>query len=95
MASKELIINDDYCRAMQSFFTKHGDLLDTFVQEYVSILSELNQNGISSGEVAKALTVFIMTAGLLKQQNSSIATETCQLITKYLEQIDRYDRYLY
>lgn len=41
MASNELIIDDDYCRAMGSYFTKQGEELDQLIVDYISILQDV------------------------------------------------------
>ena len=46
MASNELIIDDDYCRAMGSYFTKQGEELDQLIVDYISILQDVKNKGI-------------------------------------------------
>ena len=54
MASNELIIDDDYCRAMGSYFTKQGEELDQLIVDYISILQDVKNKGITSGDVSNA-----------------------------------------
>lgn len=59
MASNELIIDDDYCRAMGSYFTKQGEELDQLIVDYISILQDVKNKGITSGDVSNALSSYI------------------------------------
>lgn len=95
MASNELIIDDDYCRAMGSFFTKQGEEIDSLVVDYISILQEVKSKGIMSGDVSSALSSYIDYVKKLNKKIGDISTSTKTQIDSFLSRVDAEDKYLF
>lgn len=95
MASGELIIDDDYCRAMGRYFVQQGAQLDKSIAEYISILRDVKDKGIVSGQVSDALSSYIEYAQQLKGQMETISTSLNVQIDNFLKRIDSEDQYLF
>lgn len=95
MASKDLIIDDDFCKAMGTYFVKKGEELDQRVSDYISTLQDVRNKGIVSGDVATALSSYISYASRLKNQIGSISSDVNKQINSFLAQVDGVDQYLF
>lgn len=95
MASNELIIDDDYCRAMGDFFVKQGAELDQMISDYISILQDLKNKGIVSGDVSKALNSYINYVKKLNKQIGVVSTSNKTQINNFLTKVDQEDKYLF
>ena len=95
MASNELIIDDDYCRGMGTYFVRQGERLDELTREYISILEEVKGKAITSGEVSSALSVYITYVKKLNNQISDISTSVKNQIDQFLAQVDSEDQYIF
>lgn len=95
MASKELIIDDDFCKKMGAYFVKKGEEIDQMVSDYIVILQDVKKNGIVSGEVANALSSYISHASRLKKQIGNISTGVNKQINSFLTRIDDADQFLF
>lgn len=95
MASKQLIIDDDYCKAMGKYFVNQGEQIDKFVTEYISILQEVNSKAIVSGEVSKALSTYIKYVKKMNKQIGNISSIVNTQINNFLIEIDTEDKYLF
>lgn len=95
MASNELIIDDDYCRAMGNYFVSQGQQIDQIVSEYVSILQDLRNNAIVSGDVANALSAYIGFASKLNKLVGNISVNAKKNVNGFLAKVDAADQYLF
>lgn len=95
MASNELIIDDDYCKAMGSYFAKQGEEMDQLTVEYIKILQEIKSKAITSGEVSKALSVYISYVQKLNKKIGSISTSMKTQVDSFLARVDSEDQYLF
>lgn len=95
MASDNLIIDDDYCKAMGTYFTKQGEQIDKLVMDYISILQDVKNQAIISGEVSDALSAYITYVQKLNKQIGNISTSIKVQIDKFLTRIDLEDQYLF
>lgn len=95
MASSELIIDDDYCRSMGSYFVLQGNQLDELTREYISILKEVKETAIISGEVSDALSVYISYVEKLNDQIGDISDSVKTQIDQFLARVDSEDQYLF
>lgn len=95
MASNELIIDDDYCRAMGEYFAKQGEKMDILVTEYISILQNIKNKAITSGDVSEALSAYIDCVKKLDNQIGDISESTKIQINSFLARVDLEDRYLF
>lgn len=95
MASNELIIDDDYCRAMGDYFVKQGEQLDTLVSDYITILQDIENKAIISGDVSKALSIYIDYVKQLNKKVGAISEAIKTQIGSFLERVDSEDQYLF
>lgn len=95
MASNELIIDDEFCRAMGTYFTKQGQQFDQMIADYISILQDVRNKGIVSGDVATALSSYISYASKLKKQIGNISSDVNSKINSFLSRVDDADQYLF
>ena len=95
MAGKELIIDDDFCRAMADYFVKQGEHLDQVISEYNSILETIRENGIKEGDVARALSAYISYSKKLSKQFGNISSIAKTHVNNFLTRVDSADQYLF
>lgn len=95
MASKDLIIDDDFCKAMGTYFVKKGEEMDQMVSDYISALQDVRNKGIVSGDVATALSFYISYASRLKKQIGTISSDVSKQIDSFLARVDDADQYLF
>ncbi|WP_075718708.1 hypothetical protein [Roseburia sp. 499] len=95
MAEKDLIIDDEYCTTMGNYFETQGQILNTMVKDYIAALEKVRKNAIKSGEVAKALDVYITYAKKLDGQMEEISVIAKKQVSDFLTQVDSADEYLF
>ena len=95
MASKELIIDDDFCKAMGTYFVKKGEEMDQMIADYIAALQNVRNKGIVSGDVATALSSYISYASRLKKQIGNISSDLNKKIDSFLTRVDDADQYLF
>lgn len=95
MAGKECIIDDAYCEAMGIYFVNQADSLEAMLRGYVSILKEVKNKGIPSGETADALSAFIQYAERMKGELEKLAEISQQHVKNFLTAVDDADKYLF
>lgn len=95
MASNDLIIDDDFIKAVSKYYEKQGKHLDVLTSKYVRILKQVRRNGITGGEVAEALSEYIEYAEKLNGQFGDAAEILQTHIGNFLTKIDEADQYLF
>lgn len=95
MAKKDLIIDDEYCKAMGAYFAKQGEQIDKLSADYVAILQEVKNKAIVSGDVSKALGTYITYARKLNKQVGNISTVAKKQVDNFLSKVDAADQYLF
>ncbi len=95
MASNELIIDDDYCKAMGTYFEQQGEAMDKLIADYITILKDVKSKGIVSGSVADALTAYISYVEKLNQKIGNISMSVQTQIRNFLARVDSEDQYLF
>ncbi len=95
MAKKDLIIDDEYCKAMGAYFAKQGEQIDKLSADYVAILQEVKNKAIVSGDVSKALGTYITYAKKLNKQVGSISNVAKKQVDNFLSKVDAADKYLF
>lgn len=95
MASNELIIDDEYCQAMGNYYVSQGQQIDQIISEYISILQDVRNRAIISGDVAKALTAYMSYANRLNKQIGNISTTAKKQVDAFLSKVDVADQYLF
>lgn len=95
MAGKELMIDDEYCNSMKTYFVEQGEFIDKRVAEYISILQNIRNNAITSGDVAKALSEYITYASELSKQVGNLSSIAKGHVDNFLSRVDSADQYLF
>ena len=95
MASNELIVDDEYCKAMGKYFVNQGEQLEKQINDYILILQDVKSKAIISGEVSDALSAYIEYVKRLNKKISNISTSTKSDIDNFLARIDSEDKYLF
>ncbi len=95
MASKELIIDDDYCKQMGTYFDNQGEHLNEVIAEYVTILQTIKDTAIKEGDVSKALGTYITYAKKMEKQIGILSETSKSQISNFLAQVDRADQYIF
>lgn len=95
MASNELIVDDDYCKAMGVFFEKQGEELDQLVAEYISVLQDVKNKGIMGGDVSDVFGVYIEYVKKINNMFGKISISNKTQIKYFLQRVDEEDKYLF
>lgn len=95
MASNDLIIDDEYCKSMGSYFAKQGEEMDDLIVEYIKILQEVKAKAITSGDVSKALSTYIGYVQKLNKQVGNISNSIKTQVNSFLARVDSEDQYLF
>lgn len=95
MASNELIIDDEYCKAMGEYIVKQGEEIDQIVIDYISILQDVKNKGIISGDVSSALNSYISYVKKLNKKIGNLSTSINTQIDNFLARVDAEDKYLF
>lgn len=95
MASNELIIDDEYCKAMGTYFVKQGEEMEQLTADYIKILQDVKSKAITNGEVSKALSAYIGYVQKLNQNIGNISTSVKTQINSFLIRVDSEDQYLF
>lgn len=95
MAANQLIVDEDYCNAMGDFFNRQGENLESMILEYVSELKTIRNAAVIDGAVSQALEEFITYSEKLKNQIGPVSSVAKTSVTKYLQEIDEKDQYLF
>ena len=95
MADRELIIDDDYCRDMGTTFQWQGEKLDELLKEYITIMENVSNQALLSGNVADAMKVYVSYVKKMDQQIGNISDSLKEDIDKFLKEIDSEDQYLF
>lgn len=95
MAETSLKIDDDYCSAVADYFNKQGVNLNTYIKQYISILKDIKNDAIVSGDVAKALDAYITYVKKLENQIDSISANAQKQTNNFLKAVDDADLYLF
>ena len=95
MASKELIIDDEYCSSISGYVEREGRNIEVLLNIYIAALNEIRQKAILEGDVANALSVYIEYANRLTNRFNILSTSIKIQISNYLEAVDEADKYLF
>ena len=95
MAGTELKIEDDSVTSMGTFLSDRATNLQSAIDNYIEILSTIRQDAIKKGDTAEALDKFISYAKNLSNVVSSLGDTAKSACTKFLDEIDEKDEYLF
>ena len=95
MAGTSLQIDDDYCKSMGTYFKNEGAEIERFINQYITILEKIKNTAIMSGDVAKALNIYIGYAKKMKGQISKVSETAEEQVKNFIAEIDKADQYLF
>lgn len=95
MAGKELIIDDRYCKTVADFCVDQAGVLEQVVSEYLRILNDILQTGITAGSTHDILKLYISYAEKMKNQFNDFSETAKSQIVSFNQKIDAADQYLF
>lgn len=95
MASKDLIIDDEYCSSISGYVEREGNNIESLLNFYIASLNEIRQKAILEGDVANALSVYIEYANRLTNRFGILSTNIKIQISNFLKSVDETDKYLF
>lgn len=95
MASRELIIDDEFCSNMGEYFVRQGEAFEELIRMYQSELSTIREKAIISGDVADALTTYTSYVSRLTNRFKLISVSTRTQVSNFLSAVDEADKYLF
>lgn len=95
MASRELVVGDEYCAEISQYLVEQGRRLEQLISSYIQILNTARENAITGGEVADALSRYIEYVNRLSNRFGIVSPELKTQVSNFLEAIDEADRYLF
>ncbi|WP_455721610.1 hypothetical protein [Agathobacter sp.] len=95
MAENALKIDDEWCKAAGEFFSEEGQQLQSYLDNYIKILNNINRSAICHGDVAQALENYISYANKMKNQIKEISDIAQRETEKFLSSIDEADQYIF
>lgn len=93
MATNDLIVDDEYCKAMGDYFVRVGKDLDGIILDYINILQDVYKAGVKSGEIHLALRIFLMTVRQLKNKTGQTSDQIHADIDTFVNAIDKLDKF--
>lgn len=91
----DLIIYDESINDTGEFIKTTSSELQTIMDNYIDIMTQIKTNAIKSGDISDKLDTFIQYANQLKSTISSVGEDISMDMGTYLEEIDKKDEYLY
>lgn len=95
MASKDLIIDDEYCSSVSEYVEREGNNIESLLGYYITALNEIRQKAILEGDIANALSAYIEYANRLTNRFGILSNSIKIQISNYLEAVDEADKYLF
>lgn len=90
-----LIIDDAYVEAVGRRSRVRGKELQDIMNSYVAILSEIETEAITRGNVAKAVTAYKECVMLLQDKLTEISTQVEEVTDGFLVDVNDADDYLF
>ena len=90
-----LIVDDNYVQEVGRFSSVRGRKLEEILDSYVKILSEIETDAISSGEISQAVAAFCECVPLLNDRLSAISTNVSTVADSFIIDVNTADDYLF
>lgn len=91
--STDLIVDEAYLQETADYIMNSGYLINKSIQSYITILNQIRQNAILDGEIAEALSTFIMLTEKLKGISGRVGSQIHALTESCLEEIRSADNF--
>lgn len=90
-----LIIDDNYVQEVGRLSSVRGKKLEEILDSYVRILSEIEMDAITSGEISQAIVAFRECVTLLNDRISTISTNVDTVAESFIIDVNIADDYLF
>ncbi len=90
-----LIIDDGYVEEVGRLAPFHGRNLEEILDKYVAILSEIEGEAITRGEVSRAVTAYKECVVLLNDKLTAISDNVEKVANGFITDVDAADDYLF
>lgn len=90
-----LIIDDNYVQEVGRLSYVRGRKLEEILESYVEILSEIETEAISSGEISQTVAAFRECVTLLNERLSTISTNVDTVADSFIIDVNTADDYLF
>lgn len=90
-----LIIDDNYVQEVGRLSSIRGRKLEEILDNYVGILTEIETEAITSGEISQALVSFHECVTMLNDRLSTISTNVNTVANSFIIDVNTEDDYLF
>lgn len=90
-----LIVDDDYVQDVGRLSKQRGKKLEAILDDYVTILTEIETEAITDGEVSSAVTAFRECVTLLNDKLSEISSNVDTVADSFIISVNTADEYLF
>lgn len=90
-----LIIDDSYVQEVGSLACIRGSKLEEIIDAYVTILSEIETEAITGGEVSKAVTAYKECVLMLNDKLTEISGNIDKVADSFIYEVNIADDYLF
>lgn len=90
-----LIIDDYYVQEVGRLCYIRGQKLEEILDSYMSILTEIETEAITSGEISQAVTAFRECVAILNDRLSVISANVNTIAKSFIIDINNADNYLF
>lgn len=90
-----LVIDDNYVREVGRLSSVRGRKLEEILDSYVGILTEIETEAITSGEISQAVRAFRECVAMLNDRLSAISTNVDTVADSFIIDVNTADDYLF
>lgn len=90
-----LIIDDNYVQEVGRLSSVRGRKLEEILDSYVGILTEIETEAITSGEISQAVAAFRECVSMLNDRLSTISTNVDTVADSFIIDVNTADDYLF
>lgn len=90
-----LIIDDSYVQEVGRLSSVRGRKLEEILDSYIGILTEIETEAISSGEISQAVSAFCECASLLNDRLLTISSNVDTVADSFIIDVNTADDYLF
>lgn len=90
-----LIIDDEYVYAVGNNCYRRGKKLEDILEQYATILSEIQGESLVEGKISEALGEFIQCISLLKGELGELSKSIDDRTSSFIQDVNDADQYLF
>lgn len=91
----DIVVDDDYIRAMAEYIKKSGAHFENYYQQYIKAMEVYGEEATMDGETAKAVKRFVKIISKLRDYVQDATESMTTISNNYIENVDSADRELY